>query len=272
MDKRFFIGLIVIVCAACQKPWDKIEARQPVAQKTHEISPKQAKVDPDSIRVKPIEHAAFVTELDGTIVYVDPVDETDLYDGFPDPDLVLITYDNPNQTRSKTLEEILVDKTHLVAPESADLTLPREVIKRTAVLRKGQDTTLSGIRIKTPLNKNQKKNNGSNPLLNTKNSYILETEKGKIYISGFSEEDLEVQNIKDLELAFISMDFSKNYNLNKVVESVLKAKPKKVYPYIFKGAFTYSDVAIFKNSVETQNPDITVEVLNWYPDEAVTSF
>ena len=48
-----------------------------------------------------------------------------------------------------------------------------------------------------------------------------------------------------------------------------KFKPNVVYPYHYRGENGMSDVRKFKNIVETNNPNIKVDLLDWYAEESM---
>ncbi len=49
--------------------------------------------------------------------------------------------------------------------------------------------------------------------------------------------------------------------------AVLEFKPKQVYPYHYRGRPDVSDVAKFKELIETASKDIEVVQLDWYPKD-----
>ena len=97
------------------------------------------------------------------------------------------------------------------------------------------------------------------------NGYLLEADGKRIYISGDTEDIPEMRALKDIDLAFICMNLPYTMTVDQAVDAVLEFKPKKVYPYHYRGSEGFSDVDRFKKEVEDKNPNIQVEVLNWYP-------
>jgi L-ascorbate metabolism protein UlaG (beta-lactamase superfamily) len=53
-------------------------------------------------------------------------------------------------------------------------------------------------------------------------------------------------------------------SVEQAVLAVLEFKPKKVYPYHYRGEKGFRDVNKFKELVEKENKDIEVILANWY--------
>jgi L-ascorbate metabolism protein UlaG (beta-lactamase superfamily) len=53
-------------------------------------------------------------------------------------------------------------------------------------------------------------------------------------------------------------------SVEQAASAVLEFKPKKVYPYHYRGEKGFSDINKFKELVEKENKDIEVILVNWY--------
>ena len=99
------------------------------------------------------------------------------------------------------------------------------------------------------------------------NGYVLDNGETKIYIAGDTGPIPEMRNLKNIDIAFIPMNLPYTMPVTDAADAILDFKPKKVYPYHYRGENGMADLAEFKNLISTNNPDIEVIQLDWYPEE-----
>ena len=99
------------------------------------------------------------------------------------------------------------------------------------------------------------------------NGYVLTFGDERVYISGDTEDIPEMRNLKNIDKAFVCMNLPYTMPVESAASAVLDFKPKTVYPYHFRGTEGLSDVEKFKSIVNEGNPDINVELLEWYPNQ-----
>ena len=71
--------------------------------------------------------------------------------------------------------------------------------------------------------------------------------------------------LKDIDMAFVSMNLPYTMSVESAASGVLAMKPKQVYPYHYRGPDGLADINKFKELVNKGNPSIDVVLLNWYP-------
>jgi L-ascorbate metabolism protein UlaG (beta-lactamase superfamily) len=96
------------------------------------------------------------------------------------------------------------------------------------------------------------------------NGYVIELAGQRIYISGDTEDIPEMRKLQEIDKAFVCMNLPYTMPVESAADAVLDFKPKKVYPYHYRGQGGLSDVQKFKTLVNTGNSDIEVIQLNWY--------
>ncbi|MGA8854878.1 MAG: MBL fold metallo-hydrolase, partial [Christiangramia sp.] len=99
------------------------------------------------------------------------------------------------------------------------------------------------------------------------NGYVLEKDGKRLYISGDTEDIPEMRALKNIDIALVSMNLPYTMPVDQAAEGVLAFQPKKVIPYHYRGKEGFSDVEEFKRLVNKGNPNIEVELMEWYPEK-----
>lgn len=97
------------------------------------------------------------------------------------------------------------------------------------------------------------------------NGYILTLGGERVYISGDTEDIPEMRNLENIDIAFVCMNLPYTMTVESAASAVLDFKPKKVYPYHYRGTEGLSDVGKFKTLVNEGDSSIDVIQLDWYP-------
>jgi len=213
-------------------------------------------------KIIPIYHASLILDW-RRIIYIDPAWNEDLYKDKPKPDLVLITdihFDHLNVDVLKSLKgEFLI-----IAPQSVYDELTDDLKKRTKILNNGEETNFEDFRILAlPMYNLTPERLQFHPK-GRGNGYLIEKENFRVYIAGDTEDIPEMRNLKNIDIAFLPMNLPWTMSIEQAVSAVLEFKPKKVYPYHFRGERGFSDVKKFKELVEEENKDIEVVLERWY--------
>ena len=86
----------------------------------------------------------------------------------------------------------------------------------------------------------------------------------RIYISGDTEDIPEMRQLENIDIAFVCMNLPYTMTIKSAADAVLEFKPKKVYPYHYRGTEGLSDVEKFKSIVNEENKAIEVIQVDWY--------
>jgi L-ascorbate metabolism protein UlaG (beta-lactamase superfamily) len=210
----------------------------------------------------PIYHASLILDW-GKIIYVDPAWNIDLYKNKPSPDLVLITdihFDHLNVDVLKNLKgEFLI-----IAPKAVYDELPEDLKQKTKILNNFEETNFEDFKILAlPMYNLTPERLQFHPK-GRGNGYLIEKENFRVYIAGDTEDIPEMRNLKNIDLAFLPMNLPWTMSVEQAVSAVLEFKPKKVYPYHYRGEKGFSDINKFEELVEKENKDIEVILVNWH--------
>lgn len=220
----------------------------------------------ENVEVTPIRHASMILGFYGKTIYVDPVGGTKMYEGKQAADLVLLTDIHGDHLDTLTLSGIVNSKTRILAPEAVKSMLPPSLQEKTILIKNGETKMFGGIAITAiPMYNLREEAKKFHPK-GRGNGYVLSGGETKIYIAGDTEDIPEMRDLKEIDVAFIPMNLPYTMPVSAAADAVLDFKPKKVYPYHYKGKNGLSDVEKFKNIVETNSSKINVIQLDWYPE------
>lgn len=184
------------------------------------------------VTINPISHASFVMDTPMGVIYVDPVGEAALYDGLPDPDLILITHEHGDHYNADTLGALMGTSPHLIAnPAVGDMASAMEP----EVLANGDATTWRGIEIAAiPAYNTTEERLNFHPE-GRDNGYVVDLGGFRVYISGDTEDIPEMRALQDIDLAFVCMNLPFTMSAEAAADAVREFAPTAVYPYHYRG-------------------------------------
>jgi L-ascorbate metabolism protein UlaG (beta-lactamase superfamily) len=227
-------------------------------------------ITPDKIQIKkkteltiqPVKHATLVLSYDNKTIYVDPTGDAELYEGLPDPDMILITDINKDHFDLRTLESIHTANAVMVVPEAVADLLPDLLIKKELVIfHNGDMRMLNGIGVAAIARYNLPETEDAYYTRDRGNGYVVGIGGKNIYISGETDAIPEMKELRDIDIAFVCMNLPNTMNAQQAAETVLQFKPAIVYPYDYLG----QDITSFKTIVNDADKNIDVRIRNWYP-------
>jgi L-ascorbate metabolism protein UlaG (beta-lactamase superfamily) len=180
------------------------------------------------------------------------------------PDYILITDIHGDHMDAQTLKDLDLTEVTVVAPRAVIDKLPELKTKELIVMNNGETRQLAGITIEAIPMYNLRKEALKYHEKGRGNGYVLTLGMERIYISGDTEDIPEMRNLKNIDIAFVCMNLPYTMTVESAARAVLEFKPKKVYPYHYRGTEGMSDVDNFKKLVNTGNTDIEIVQLNWY--------
>jgi len=208
-----------------------------------------------AVEIVPITHGSVVLKWQDKTIHVDPWGQGN-YDGIPSADLILITDIHGDHMDAAQVTQVSKPGTILVAPEAV-----QQTIREAQVLKNGQETEVLGIGIEAVPMYNLRRGPQPGQLYHVKgrgNGYVLSLGGQRIYLSGDTECIPEMKDLRDIDVAFVSMNLPYTMPPDEAAECVNAFRPRVVYPYHYRG----SDLNEFKNAVT--NPGIDVRILDWY--------
>lgn len=110
-------------------------------------TPDSISTDNGALQIYPINHATLALQWNGKTIYLDPVGGGKAFEGFPKPDLVLVTDIHGDHLDKETLGEVSGRNTKIVAPAAVVEQLPSELRGRTTTLANGETSEVAGIKL-----------------------------------------------------------------------------------------------------------------------------
>jgi L-ascorbate metabolism protein UlaG (beta-lactamase superfamily) len=216
------------------------------------------------LRIQPVHHSAIVIEGNEGVIYVDPHTGAVDYRDLAAPNLILITDIHEDHLDIATLQGLNLENALIIAPPAVEAQLPDDLKRITKPMQNGARTELNGIvveaipmyNISTTAEPHHPKGRG--------NGYVVKLSDKRIYISGDTEDIIEMRSLKDIDIAFVCMNEPYTMSVKQAASAVLDFKPKVVYPYHYRGKQGLSDIREFKEIVSAEDPDIEVRLVQWY--------
>lgn len=218
------------------------------------------------ILIQPISHASLVVTFNNKTILIDPSGKEKIYTNLKSPDIILITDIHGDHLNLKTLNAIDTSNTVFIVPEAVANKLQKKYSSQVTILKNRQGIHRFNMFIKAIPMYNLPEDANSKHPKGRGNGYLLTIDNKRIYISGDTEDILEMRILRNIDIAFICMNLPYTMDINQAANAVLDFQPKIVYPYHYRGKNGYSDIAKFKKLVNTKNKNIEIRIHNWYPN------
>jgi L-ascorbate metabolism protein UlaG (beta-lactamase superfamily) len=221
----------------------------------------------DNLKITPVSHATMVLDWNGTIIYVDPVGGPAVFSGQPEPDLILITDIHGDHLNAETLDGVVSSKTMIVVPQAVDDELKDKFEGQKKILKNGSTYDYNGFKIEAVPMYNLREEALKFHNKGRGNGYVIEKDGKRVYISGDTEDIPEMRALQNIDIAFVCMNLPYTMTVESAASAVTEFKPKKVYPYHYRGTEGLSDVKLFKELIGKSAAGNAIEVvqLEWYP-------
>ncbi|MBA6153661.1 MBL fold metallo-hydrolase [Gelidibacter maritimus] len=252
-------ALLIMLLMGCKHSTEKaVEVASEMADDFHEST------QPEAINIIPINHATMILAYKDQVVYVDPVGGSNIFSDQEKPDYILITDIHGDHLDVSTLENMVLDSTTLIVPPAVKEKLPELKAKEIIVMNNGENKELEAFSIEAVPMYNLREEALKFHEKGRGNGYVLTWNNQRIYISGDTEDIPEMRSLENIDIAFVCMNLPYTMTVESAASAVLDFKPKKVYPYHYRGTDGMSDVDKFRSIVNKTNSDIEVVQLDWY--------
>lgn len=218
------------------------------------------------ITIHPVLHGSLVMEYMGTTLYVDPYGGAARYTDFPNADLILITDIHGDHLNKSTLSALATENTHFIVPAAVAEQIKGVANKAIEIIATHENTIFNDIEITAIPMYNLPETADSRHPKGRGNGYLIKMDHKTIYISGDTEDIVEMRNLKNIDIAFICMNEPYTMTVSQAAEAVLAFKPVIVYPYHYRGKDGLADLESFRSTVTEGNEAIEVRLRNWYPE------
>jgi L-ascorbate metabolism protein UlaG (beta-lactamase superfamily) len=174
-------------------------------------------------------HASLLIDFNGKKLFIDPYGQVADYSTLPKADIILSTHEHYDHLDNKAVEAICTPATIMVLNPPG----VRQVGGGIS-MRNGDKQTVAGIQIEAvPAYNIIHKREDGQPFhpKGVGNGYILTFGDTRLYIAGDTENIPEMQQIKDIDVAFLPMNLPYTMTPEMVTETVRIIKPRILYPY-----------------------------------------
>ena len=205
------------------------EAKMPVTTDSYEVDMFKTKSG-KTVKFHALVHASIRIEYDGQEIEIDPVrklgKKTIDYSSMPKADYIFVTHEHGDHFDKEAIKLLAGDKTQLVMNKRcADMYGP------CAVLYNNQSATLGAVEVEAVPAYNTTEGRTQFHPKGRDNGYILTLDGLRIYIAGDTEDIPEMQDIKDIDIAFLPCNQPYTMKPEQLVKAAKTVKPKVLFPY-----------------------------------------
>ena len=169
-------------------------------------------------------------EYDGKEIEIDPVtklgNKTIDYGAMPKADYIFLTHEHGDHFDKEAIKQLTGGKTQLIANKRC-----AEMLGYGEIMVNGQQSTFDDINVEAvPAYNNSEGRTQFHPK-GRDNGYILTIDGLRIYIAGDTEDIPEMQNIKNIDIAFMPCNQPYTMTTEQLVKAAKTVKPKVLFPY-----------------------------------------
>jgi len=176
-----------------------------------------------------IGHGTLMFAFDGKIIYMDPFSKLADYSKLPKADMIFLTHNHRDHLDPKALALLRTEKTIIVLPEKS-----AESVKGGTIMRNGDVVELEGLKIEAMPAYNLVHMRSKGMPFHPKgagNGYVVTFGDMRIYVAGDTENTPEMENLKDIDIAFLPMNSPYTMTPKMVADAAKAFKPRILYPY-----------------------------------------
>ena len=205
------------------------EAKMPVTTDTYEVDVFKTKSG-KTLKSYALVHASIRIEYDGREIEIDPVtklgNKTIDYTAMPKADYIFVTHEHGDHFDKEALKQLTGDKTQLITNKRC-----AEMLGYGEIMVNGQSSTFNDITVEAVPAYNISEGRTQFHPKGRDNGYILTIDGLRIYIAGDTEDIPEMQDIKDIDIAFLPCNQPYTMTTEQLVKAAKTVKPKVLFPY-----------------------------------------
>lgn len=174
-----------------------------------------------------IKHGSLMVAVDKQVIQVDPVANYADYSTFPKATYVLITHEHGDHLDAKAIAQVSTKDTKVLANATSAATLENAV-----TLKNGESFAISqGITVKAVPAYNSTPERKQFHAVGNGNGYVLDIDGLRIYIAGDTEYIPEMEQLKDVDVAFLPINQPYTMTVDQAVKAAKVIQPKVLFPY-----------------------------------------
>jgi L-ascorbate metabolism protein UlaG (beta-lactamase superfamily) len=258
--RSFYVGLFAVSLAlpACSSAPEPEPAAEEIAESPaleQMLTGDHIATDAGDLIIHPIAHATFYMGWDGKTILVDPVGGAEPFEGLPSPDLILLTDIHGDHLDNPTLEAVVGADTVIVAPAAVVAQLPEGLAAQARTLDNGAELSLLNVGIEAIPMYNLTEDRLQFHDKGRGNGYVVTVGGKRIYISGDTEDILEMRALQNIDVAFVCFNLPYTMTEEQAASAVREFAPGIVYPYHYMGSDTEAFAALVAEAdgIEVRN-------------------
>ena len=205
------------------------DAQMPVTADTYEVDVFKTKSG-KTVKFHALVHASIRMEYDGKEIVIDPVTKLGNkaidYSMMPKADYIFLTHEHGDHFDRDAINQLTGDKTLLITNKRC-----ADMLGYGEIMVNGQCSMLSDIKIEAVPAYNISEGRTQFHPKGRDNGYILTIDGLRIYIAGDTEDIPEMQDIKDIDIAFMPCNQPYTMTPEQLVKAAKIVKPKVLFPY-----------------------------------------
>ncbi len=190
-----------------------------------------------------IKHASLMIKFGNKVIQIDPISEYTDYTKFPKADIILITHEHHDHLDKHAIDILKKGNTQIILNRNS-----QEIIEEGITLENGEMLRIDDdFQIEAVPAYNTTPDRLKYHPEGRDNGYILNMDNVRIYISGDTEDIPEMKNLKNIDIAFISVNQPYTMTLEQAVHAARMIKAPILYPYHYSDTNIEKLVELLKN-------------------------
>jgi len=205
------------------------EAKMLVTTDSYEVDVFKTKSG-KTLKFHALVHASIRIEYDGKEIEIDPVrklgNKTIDYTAMPKADWIFVTHEHGDHFDKEALKLLTGDKTQLITNKRC-----ADMLGYGEIMVNGQSMTIGDMKVEAVPAYNISEGRTQFHPKGRDNGYILTIDGVRIYIAGDTEDIPEMQDIKDIDIAFMPCNQPYTMTTEQLVKAAKTVKPNVLFPY-----------------------------------------
>ena len=227
---KTFLTCLLAICGLTTACGQAKEQRSGEAQVTYEEDVFQTK-NGKTVKFHALVHASIRVEYDGKEIEIDPVtklgNKTIDYTAMPKANFIFVTHEHGDHFDKEAIKQLSNDGTRLITNRRcADMLGSGQVMANGDKIKIADDFTVEAV----PAYNITEGHTQFHPQ-GRDNGYILTIDGLRIYIAGDTEDIPEMEQIKDIDIAFLPCNQPYTMTIDQIVKAAKTIKPKVLFPY-----------------------------------------
>lgn len=204
----------------------------------------------EDLRITFIGHGTLMFTYGELVLHLDPTSMFGDYTKLPKADLILVTHEHFDHLDVDVIEHLSKDETVIIGNE-----VSAGQVSGCIAMNNGDERTVKGLKIEAvPAYNIRHMRSPGNPFhpKGVGNGYVITFNDLRVYVGGDTENIPEMEDLVQIDVAFLPMNLPYTMTPEMVVDAVQKFNPKILYPYHFGETDTSKLVSLLDDTSEIE--------------------